>query len=133
MKKAWMRVLILSFVFLFVARGDVLSHQPPEKEDVKAQGKQEHPVSMMTKSMLERLSNNLHVKNIVGDPIKIGEITVIPIIMIDIGYGGGEGGPPDPAQKGGGFYMSGEARPLGFVVVSKSGTKFVSAGKAPRK
>jgi hypothetical protein len=29
--------------------------------------------------------------------------------------------------------MSGEARPLGFVVVSKAGTKFVSVGKVPKK
>lgn len=29
--------------------------------------------------------------------------------------------------------MSGEARPLGFVVATKSGTKFVSVGKIPMK
>jgi hypothetical protein len=29
--------------------------------------------------------------------------------------------------------MSGEVRPLGFVVVTKAGTKFVSVGKIPRQ
>jgi len=47
--------------------------------------------------------------------------------------GGGGGAPQNPEMEGKGFYMGGEARPLGFIVVTKSGTRFVSVGKIPRK
>lgn len=110
--------------------------QAPSKEKLKAQAKTESPVSMLIKAMTSRLPNSLHVKYVVGDPVKVGKVTIIPIMMVDVGFGGGGGGPTQGKgqQMGGfGFGMGGEAKPLGFVVVSKAGTKFVSVGKVPRK
>jgi uncharacterized spore protein YtfJ len=103
------------------------------EEKPKVQLPKENPISLLTKSMTSRLQN-LHVKNIVGDPIKVGKVTIIPIIMVDVGYGGGAGG-PNPAQGLGGigFYLSGQAKPMGFVVISKAGTEFLSVAKVPRK
>jgi uncharacterized spore protein YtfJ len=84
--------------------------------------------------MASRLNSSLQVKTVVGEPMKVGRVTLIPIMMIDIGFGGGGGGAPQAPEMGGkGFYMSGEARPIGFVVSSKSGTRFISVGKIPRK
>ena len=104
------------------------------QEEPKVQVKPEDPVSKMTNAMAERLSRNVHVKNVVGDPVKIGKVTIIPIIMLDVGFGGGGGGPGGGQQAGGsGFYIKGEARPLGFVVISRAGVKFVSVGEVPRK
>jgi len=104
------------------------------KEEPKVQAKPESSISMLTKAMTDRLTSNLHVKNVVGDPVKVGKVTIIPIILIDIGFGGGGGGPGEGQQMGGyGFGMSGEARPLGFVIISKAGVKFISVGKVPRK
>ena len=92
------------------------------------------PMYQLAESMAQRLGNSLQVKTIVGEPMKVGKVTLIPIMMIDIGFGGGGGGAPQAPDMGGkGFYMSGEARPLGFVVVGKSGTQFVSVGKIPKK
>jgi uncharacterized spore protein YtfJ len=105
-----------------------------EKTQPQAQAKTSNPVLLITEAMANRLNNNLQVKNIVGQPMKVGQVTIIPILMIEVGFGGGGGGPTQGPQTGGrGFYMSGEARPLGFVVISKAGTKFISAGKIPRK
>lgn len=90
-----------------------------------------NPVAQFTKGMVDRLSQNLHVKKIVGDPVKIGKVTIVPIIMLDVSFYGGGGGAP---QMGGhGFGMGGEAKPLGFVVFSKAGVKFIPVGKIPRK
>jgi uncharacterized spore protein YtfJ len=84
--------------------------------------------------MAKRLNDSLQVKTVIGEPMKVGKVTLLPIMMIDIGFGGGGGGAPQAPEMGGkGFYMSGEARPLGFVVVTKAGTKFVSVGKIPKK
>ena len=102
----------------------------PEK---KPQAKAPLPMYQLAESMAERLGNSLQVKTIVGQPLKVGKVTLIPIMMIDIGFGGGGGGAPQAPDMGGkGFYMSGEARPLGFVVVGKAGTQFVSVGKIPK-
>jgi uncharacterized spore protein YtfJ len=92
------------------------------------------PMFQLADEMAKRLTSGLQVKTIVGEPMKVGKVTLIPIMMIDIGFGGGGGGAPQAPEMGGkGFYMSGEARPLGFVVASKSGTRFVSVGKIPKK
>lgn len=129
---------MLAFIFflalVFLAGGIALALEKPQQAEGTAVTRQENPVSLMTQAMTERLTKNLHVKNIVGDPVKVGDVTIIPIIMIDIGYGGGGGGAGMGQQMGGeGFFMSGEAKPLGFVVITKEEVKFISAGKAPRK
>lgn len=99
----------------------------------KPQAKAPLPMYQLADEMAKRLGNTLQVKTIVGEPMKVGKVTLIPILMIDIGFGGGGGGAPQNPDLGGkGFYMSGEARPVGFVVISKAGTKFVSVGKIPR-
>ena len=67
------------------------------------------------------------------DTVTAGSVTLIPILMIDINFGGAglvsPGGPSTAVPKAAapqaplagadGFLMSGEARPLGFVVVTK--------------
>jgi len=79
------------------------------------------------------------VKTVVGDPIKVGSVTLIPIMMIKVGFGGGgsamPGGPTaaalaNPAPGIEGFYMSGESPAPGFVAITKKGTRFISVAKA---
>ena len=113
----------------------VSSTASPEilQEEKQKSGSIENPILRMTQSMANLLFTNQHIKKIVGDPIKVGKVTIIPIMIIDIGYGGGQGGVIENIQPGGGFYCHGEAKPLGFVIISKSGSTFLSAGKAPRK
>lgn len=129
MRRKTFVLLLICFMLFFLMDGLSVA-----KEQPKIQAKSESSVSLLTKAMTDRLIKDLHVKNVVGDPVKVGKVTIIPIIMIEVGFGGGGGGPGGGQQMGGsGFYMSGEARPLGFVIISKAGTKFVSVGKIPRK
>jgi uncharacterized spore protein YtfJ len=100
----------------------------------KPQPKAPLPMDQLAESLSQRLGNNLSVKQIVGEPMKVGKVTIIPIMMIDLGFGGGGGGAPGNLDLGGkGFFMSGEAKPIGFVIISKAGTQFVSVAKIPRK
>jgi hypothetical protein len=124
----------------------------PEKKPHAAGAR---PACDLADALAERLGTELHVKTAVGEPIKAGAVTLIPIVMINVSFGGGgmnvpasqPGAKPEaqtaaktspsaplpppakPALGADGFYMSGEARPLGFVAVTKKGTRFISVGK----
>lgn len=126
------RCLIFSLLGLFLFSLSYAGTQTEKKP--QAQPKAPLPMYQLADAMSQRLGSNLQVKTIVGKPMKVGKVILIPIMMIDIGFGGGGGGAPQNPDLGGkGFYMSGEARPIGFVVISKEGTKFISVGKIPAK
>lgn len=108
----------------------------------KPQAPAVQPAHELADALAQRLSNDLHVKTVVGEPMKAGSVTLIPIMMIDVSFGGGgmaapanpaAAAPQKPVMGADGFFMSGEARPLGFVAVSKKGTRFISVVKTPVK
>jgi len=126
------KIIIFLVVALFLFPM-VFAETQTEKKP-QAQPKAPLPMYQLANAMGQRLTSNLQVKTIVGSPMKVGKVTLIPILMIEIGFGGGGGGAPQNPDLGGkGFYMKGEARPIGFVVISKQGTKFISVGKIPAK
>ncbi len=129
MKSRMLVFCVMGLFFCILAQG-----QAPAPKSAPPQVKGPLPMDQLAKEMAKRLTDSLQVKTVVGDPMKVGKVVILPIMMIDIGFGGGGGGAPQAPEMGGkGFYMSGEARPLGFVVVSKAGAKFVSVGKIPKK
>jgi len=115
------------------------------QQEKKPQAAAVQPAKELADALAQRLSNDLHVKTVVGEPFKVGSVTLIPIMMIDVNFGGlgmaAPGGPAaaapqNPAMGVDGFFMSGEARPLGFVAIGTKGTRFISvagAGKTPAK
>jgi uncharacterized spore protein YtfJ len=116
-----------------------VGQKPPEK---KPQAAAVQPANELADALAQRLSNDLHVKTVVGEPVKVGSLTLIPIMMIDVSFGGGgmaapgspaAAAPQNPAMGANGFFMSGEARPLGFVAIGKKGTRFISVAKTPAK
>ena len=100
----------------------------PEKKPPAAAAQ---PAGELANAMAQRLGKDLHVRTAVGEPIKVGSVTLIPIIMIDVSFGGGGLAAPGGPAAADGFFMSGEARPLGFVAITKKGTRFISVGKTP--
>jgi len=122
-------------MLLFIAAGLLLGslalgQNPPEK---KPQAPALQPAHELADALAQRLSNDLHVKTVVGEPLKVGSVTLIPIMMIDVSFGGGGMAPQTPAIGADGFFMSGEARPLRFVAIGKKGTRFISVVKTPAK
>jgi len=92
------------------------------------------PAGELAESLAQRLGKELHMKTAVGEAVKVGSVTLIPILMVDVNFAGaGVAGQPAGAPAPDGFLMSGEARPLGFVAVTKKGTRFISAITAPAK
>jgi len=92
------------------------------------------PAGELAESLAQRLGKELHMKTAVGEAVKVGSVTLIPILMVDVNFAGaGVAGQPAGAPAPDGFLMSGEARPLGFVAVTKKGTRFISAITPPAK
>lgn len=50
-------------------------------------------------SMLEKLETFLKTETVVGDPVQVGDTTLVPIISVAFGFGGGGGSAGD--NKGG--------------------------------
>ena len=123
-------------IFLVLLAGLIIFLAPVANSQVEKKSQPKAPLltDQLAESLSQRLVNNLNVKHIVGEPIKVGKVTIIPIMMIDLGFGGGGGGAPqNQGLSGQGFFMNGEAKPIGFVIISKAGTQFISVGKIPSK
>jgi uncharacterized spore protein YtfJ len=88
----------------------------------------------LANGIAQRLSEQLHANTVVGEPVKAGLVTLIPILMVEVNFAGGSvPAPAANAQGIDGFLMSGEARPLGFVAITAKGTRFIPVGNAPGK
>jgi uncharacterized spore protein YtfJ len=111
--------------------GSVAMAQNPAE---KASGPTAPAGGELADGLAQRLSQELHIKTVVGEPIKAGAVMLIPILMVDVNFAGGAMPTPAAGAPGAsGFLMSGEARPLGFVAITKSGTRFISVAKTPAK
>jgi uncharacterized spore protein YtfJ len=92
------------------------------------------PAGDLANGLAQRLSEQLHVKTVVGEPVKAGSVTLIPVLLVDVNFAGASvPAPAANAQGIDGFLMSGEARPLGFVVITPKGTRFIPVGNTPAK
>jgi uncharacterized spore protein YtfJ len=123
-----------------VALGQAPEQQGPAVSPTRA-------ASELADSLARRVGESLHVKAVVGRSVTVGSVTLIPILRIDVNFVGGAlvspGGPSTSAPEaaapqappGGadGFLVSGEARPLGFVVVTRQGTRFLSVAQTSAK
>ena len=103
--------------------------------------------SQLADALTRQLGERVHVKTVVGRSVTVGAVTLIPILAVDISFCGAGLLPPSGAQASGpkaaplqpppagadGFFMGGEARPLGFVVVTGQGTRFLSLTPASAK
>ena len=71
-------------------------------------------------------------ETIIGDPVTVGDTTVLPVVKISVGFGAGGGqGENQKAQSGFGGGGGGGARiePAGFIIMGKDGVSFLPATK----
>ncbi len=130
MRRMFILTAATSLALGAAALGQAADPQPPATSPTPA-------ASELAESLTRRVGESLGVKTVVGQPVTTGSVTLIPILMIEVNFGGAglvlPSGPPSAAPRAAapqasadGFLMSGEARPLGFVVVTKQGTRFIS-------
>lgn len=129
--------IIFAMMFFLLVGSLAIAQNAPQK---KAQPVQPPGTSDLVDSLAQRLSHDLNVKTVIGEPIKVGSVTLIPILMIDLKFGSAatkapsEASAPQTAKSQANlFFMSGEARPLGFVAITGKGTRFINLVKSETK
>ena len=88
------------------------------------------PLGKIVDGVIGRIVDTGGSRTVFGDPVRENERTVIPVARVTyrFGFGGGSGPPensgePVPGGGGGGGMLN--ARPVGFIETSSSGSRFV--------
>ncbi len=85
-------------------------------------------------TILEKLRSLASTETVIGEPVELGDVTLMPVIKMSIGFGagGGEGTlVEDKSGKGSGGGGGGGAQvtPIGFLIWDGDEVRFISVGK----
>jgi len=87
----------------------------------------------LIRDAIERLGDSAHVERVYGDPVTVGDRTVVPVARVADGFGSGFGSGTDAGAdgeapesgEGGGIGGGVRATPLGALEITPDGTRFV--------
>ena len=87
-------------------------------------------IENMVKTTLSQIEKVLSSKTVIGEPITVGETTLIPLLSVGFGFGAAGGGKgdaknPNDSIKGGtgGTGGAGGMRPIAIIVIDKEGVR----------
>lgn len=87
-------------------------------------------VSEILKDIVGELKDIASSQTVVGEPITVGDKTVIPVVKISVGFGAG-GGQGESPDKGGGFGGGGgggaKIEPYAFIILDGDRIQMLSA------
>jgi len=69
---------------------------------------------------------------VIGEPVTVGDKTVIPVVKVSVGFGAGGGQGEDDKQRsgfGGGGGGGAKIEPAAFIVIEKDDIRVLAAGK----
>ncbi len=91
-----------------------------------------HPVSDMLNTTMQKIRDLMDANTVVGNPIEVGGVTVVPVCKLSIGYGSGGSDfaqksqkPENPNAFGGGAGMGVSITPVSFLIVQNGNVKVV--------
>jgi len=89
----------------------------------------ENKVSEILKDIVGELKNIATSQTVVGDPITVGDKTVIPVVKISVGFGagGGQGIKGDQSGFGGGGGGAAKIEPSAFIIMDDKKISLLSA------
>ena len=86
-------------------------------------------VESLVKTTLGEIEKVLGTKTVIGDPISVGDTTLIPLLSIGFGFGG-VGGTGDSKRgsegAGGGGGAAGGVKPIAIIIIDKNGARIES-------
>jgi uncharacterized spore protein YtfJ len=79
-------------------------------------------------SLFEKLENFIKSKTVVGEPIQIGETTIVPLISASFGLGSGGGDGESKGEKGvgGGAGIGAKISPLAVLIMKDGKTELIT-------
>ena len=89
-------------------------------------------VEKLVKTTLGEIEKVLGSKTVVGDPITVGDSTIIPLLSIGFGFGGAGGGTGLGDKKegaegiAGGGGAGGGVKPIAIIIIDKDGARIES-------
>lgn len=98
-------------------------------ENAQAAG-EPNPIERIGSAILDQVLGKANARMVYGDPVQHGNRTVVPVARIStrFGFGGGSGranrGDGPETGMGGGGGGSVDAKPIGYIEISDSGTEF---------
>lgn len=87
-------------------------------------------IPQLLQTLAERVSSSASVHNVYGEPVVVGNRTVIPAAQIRYGFGGG-GGSKGEVEGGGGGGGRVFARPCGALEITPEETRFIPFRDGP--
>jgi uncharacterized spore protein YtfJ len=89
-------------------------------------------ITKQVEMLFEKLKDFITSKTVVGEEIKIGKLTLIPIIEVTFGMGSGTGGgkyAKDQEGSGEGIGLGVKAKPSAFIVIKDEEVELLSLRK----
>ena len=88
-------------------------------------------VEKLVKTTLGEIEKVLGSKTVVGDPITVGDSTIIPLLSIGFGFGGAGGTGLGDKKEGtegiaGGGGAGGGVKPIAIIIIDKDGARIES-------
>lgn len=81
-------------------------------------------VESLVKTTLGQIEKVLGSKTVIGEPIKIGDTTLIPLLSVGFGFGGAAGTDSKKSEgSGGGGAAGGGIKPIAIIVIDQNGAR----------
>ena len=79
-------------------------------------------VEKLLKCTVEELERLLNAQNVLGDPIRENDVTIVPLVSYGFGFGAGGGAGPK-AEQGGGTGAGGGIKPQAAIIIDKESAR----------
>lgn len=89
----------------------------------------------LVKSTLGEIEKILSTKTVMGEAVKVGDVTIIPLIEMGFGFGMGSGSGKAPKAEqgegtGSGLGGGGGVKPIAMIVIEKGGVRIEPVSKS---
>ena len=80
----------------------------------------------VVESLLQGMDNVLSAKTVVGQPVQVGDVTILPLVDVSFGFAAGAGSNSDKnsAKNGGG--LGGKMSPSAVLIIKDGTTRLVN-------
>jgi len=80
----------------------------------------------VVESLLQGMDNVLSAKTVVGQPVQVGDVTILPLVDVSFGFaaGAGNNAGKDSARNGGG--LGGKMSPSAVLIIKDGATRLVN-------